>query len=84
LGLYWVYTLDLAALKDAYGKADAQLNGNRICADLNHTKQLGLYRVYTVDLSTLKSYYGKPVAQVPDCPIDWEGDGDNDYNFWTN
>jgi hypothetical protein len=84
LDIYWVFTLDLPILKDAYGKADALLTGNRICADFNHAKQLGLYRVYTRDLSTLQTYYGQTESQLPVCPMDWDGDGDNDYNFWTN
>jgi hypothetical protein len=73
---FWVYTLDLGILKDAYGKPVAQMTGNRICADFDHAPQLA-FRVYTLDLATLKSYYGKPEASVPECPS-------ANYNFWTN
>lgn len=84
LSLYWVYTNDLALLKAAYGKADSQLTGNRICADFKRDKQLSLYRVYTNDLAALKSYYGKSEAQTPVCPADYQtpADGTIDYNFW--
>ena len=84
LGMFWVYTNDLIGLRDAYTKTDAQLTGNRICADFVRDKQLGLYRVYTNDLVRLRAYYSKGPPLVPVCPMDWEGDGDDDYNFWTN
>jgi len=82
LNLYWVYTADLTIFRSAYALTDAQLNQVKICADFNHLKQLNLYRVYTMDLAILRTYYGRAV--VPVCPMDWDGDGDNDYNFWTN
>ena len=82
LGLYWVYSADLAGLKDAWGKTDAQLTDNRICADFCRDKALNLYRVYTTDFVMLKTWYAN--ANCPVCPKDFNGDGDDDYNFWTN
>jgi len=75
-GAFWVYTQDLIAMKDAYGKLDAQMTGDRICSDINHSKQ-GSFRVYTQDLTTLKAYYGKLDAQTPVCDV-------AKVNFWTN
>ena len=73
---YWVYTLDLTALKDAYGLQDSLMTGSRICADLNRSAQFS-YRVYTLDLGILKTYYAMQESLTPVCAM-------TDYWFWTN
>jgi len=84
LNLYWVLTADLAILRSAFALPDAQLNQVKICADFDHKKQLNTFRVYTADLTILSRYYATTQSNVPICPMDWDGDGNNDYNFWTN
>ena len=88
LGLYWVYSNDLTALRDAYTKIDSQLTGNRICADFKRDQQLGLYRVYSNDLVRLRAYYSKFVNQIPCCdevvPTDCTLVATDNYVFWTN
>jgi hypothetical protein len=88
LGLYWVYSNDLAILKAGFGKTDTNLTGNRICADFMRDKQLGLYRVYSNDLTRLKSYFGKTEANVKCCDVDATpldctvGAAEPNYVFW--
>ena len=87
LGLYWVYSNDLLALRDAYSKTDAQLTGNRICADFRRDIGMGMYRVYSIDLARLRSYYMN--LQVPCCDVDAAPgnctlSSDPNYAFWTN
>jgi len=86
LSLYWVYTNDLTVFRGAYGKTDAQMTGNKICADFMRDKQLNLYRVYTNDLTPFRLAYGKSEAQVKCCDADQNctlvaGDV---ISFWTN
>jgi hypothetical protein len=94
LGVFTVYSEDLAGLRAAYSKTNAQLaaityttvaSGGKtfpgICADVDHQPQLGVFRVYSLDLAELRSYYSKVDAQVPLCnaaPIKT-----GPYNFWT-
>ncbi|MCK5473710.1 MAG: hypothetical protein KAI59_06720, partial [Planctomycetes bacterium] len=49
-GPFWVQLLDLSALVAAYGKLDAALPVDGICADLNHLKS-GPFRVNLLDLN---------------------------------
>jgi len=79
-GLYKVDTVDLATFVSAFSKGDLKLDQVKICADLDHKK--GLYRVDTTDLGVFVSNFSKGALKVKDCPLDWDGDLDDDYNFW--
>jgi hypothetical protein len=81
VGLYWVQTNDLTTFAAAFNKADLKLDQTLICADLDH-KKVGLYRCQTNDLTIFASYFNKAQLKVPVCPKDWDGDSDDDYNFW--
>jgi hypothetical protein len=80
-GPYWVAAADLNLFKQCYLKPIAVLQTitNGICCDFDH-KATGPYRVASADLNIMKTYYLKP--GVPLCPMDWDGDSDNDYLFW--
>ena len=80
-GLFWVAAPDLATFISAYTKGDAKLEPAMICADLDH-KKVGLFRVQASDLAIFIAHYTKGSLKVPVCPMDWDGDGDDDYNFW--
>lgn len=81
VGLYWVQATDLGIFASAYSKGDAKLDQTKICADLDHQK-VGLYRCQADDLVIFAEYYSKGQAKVPGCPLDWDGDLDDDYNGW--
>jgi hypothetical protein len=70
---FYVAGPDLARLKLAYAKSDADLKliANGICSDLNH-KADGVavkYRVSGTDLGIFKLYYAKDDAAVPSCDM---------------
>jgi hypothetical protein len=79
LGPYRVATADLTVFKAAYFQADLSSVPNGECAD-NDRKLLGPYLVATADLTTFKANYFQP--GVSPCPLDFDGDTDDDYNFW--
>jgi len=81
-GVAWVNTPDLTLFVSAFGKADFKLDQTKICADFDHIKS-GVARVNTPDLTIFVSYFGKADFKCPPCPLDWDTDGDDDYNFWT-
>lgn len=81
-GFYWVYTADLSIMKQAYGLTDGSLDNTLICANFDHLWEFfDFYAVYTLDFAELKSYYGLTEGSIPVCPLDWDGDSDDDYNF---
>ena len=82
IGLFWVQTDDLAIFASAFAKPDFQLDQTKICGDFDH-KKVGMFRVQTDDLAIFASYFSKTPVNVPVCPLDWDGDGDDDYNFWV-
>ena len=82
VGLFRVQASDLSIFASAFNKADLKLTQTSICADLDH-KKVGLFRCQADDLSTFAAYFNKADLKVPPCPIDWDGDSDDDYNFWT-
>jgi hypothetical protein len=81
-GIAYVNTPDLTQFVAAFGKADLKLDQTLICADFDHIKS-GVARVNTPDLTTFVAYFSKPDFKVPVCPMDWDGDLDDDYNFWV-
>lgn len=82
-GTSYYFTFDLAIFVAAYGKADFKLDQTLICADFDHIKQ-GTARVSTNDLAVFIAWYGTPECKCPLCPMDWDDDGDRDYNFWLS
>jgi hypothetical protein len=80
-GVAWVNTPDLTIFVSAFGKADFKMDQTLICADFDHIKT-GVARVNTPDLTEFVSYFGKADFKCPVCPKDWDGDLDDDYNFW--
>jgi len=83
-GPFWVAISDLNIFRTGYNKLDNFLTQTSICADFDHIKT-GPFRVAIPDLNIFRAYYNKiEVPFVPACPMDWDGDSDNDYNFWTN
>ena len=76
-----VSTFDLAIFVDAFGDADFKMDQIKICADLDHKKQ-GTSRVSTDDLAIFIQYFGRADFKVQPCPMDWDGVGGDDYNFW--
>ena len=81
-GVAYVNTPDLTIFVSAFGKADFKLDQTKICADFDHIKT-GVARVNTPDLTIFVNYFGKADFKCPPCPLDWDGDLDDDYNFWT-
>jgi hypothetical protein len=59
------------------------LDQTRICSDFDHIKS-GVARVNTPDLTIFVDYFGKADFKVPVCLKDWDGDTDDDYNFWCD
>ncbi len=82
-GPFRVANPDLVIFLSAFNKMDAAIPAGGICADFDHKKS-GPFRVANPDLTTLLTYFNKMDATVPVCPMDWDGNGVNDYNFWTN
>jgi len=93
-GSWWVGTNDLAVMLAAWQVMEPPAGpgiGAGICADFDHKAQSskkGSWRVGTNDLAILLASWQvmQPPAGagVPVCPMDWDGNGTNDYNFWTN
>lgn len=81
IGDYWVQSEDLNVLIAAYFKVDGDLPAGGICADFDH-KKIGDYRVQSEDLNFLIKYYFDLEGDIPECPKDWDGDADDDYNEW--
>jgi hypothetical protein len=81
VGLYWVQTNDLGTFIAAFNKGDLKMDQTLICADLDH-KKVGLYRCQTNDLTEFIKHFNKGQLKVPVCPLDWDADGDDDYNGW--
>ena len=82
IGLFRVQASDLSIFASAFNKADLKLTQTSICADLDH-KKVGLFRCQADDLSIFAAYFNKADLKVPVCPLDWDSDGDDDYNFWV-
>ena len=82
VGLFRAQTSDLVVFAAAFSKGDLKLDQTTICADLDH-KKVGLFRVQTDDLAIFAEYFSKGDKKVSPCPMDWDGDGDDDYNFWA-
>jgi len=82
-GPFWVAIQDLNIYRMSYGKTDPFLTQQTICADLDHIRT-GPFRVAIPDLNIFRLYFNKFESQVPVCPMDWDGDGDDDYNYWKN
>jgi hypothetical protein len=81
-GFYWVYTHDLQIMKDGYGLTDDQLDNTTICGNFDHLWEFfDFYAVYTLDFAEIKLYYGLTEGSIPICPLDWDGDTVDDYNF---
>jgi len=79
---YWVYSVDYDLLKDAYGLLDNLVVGSYICANFDHLWEAwDSYAVYDLDFGIVKQYYGLLEGSVPTCPLDWDGDSVDDYNF---
>ena len=76
-----VSTFDLDEFLAAFGKADFKMDQVTICSDYDHKKQ-GTARVSTDDLNIFLAYFGKADFKNPVCPLDWDGVGGDDYNFW--
>jgi hypothetical protein len=69
-------------MKQGYGLTDDLLDNTLICANFDHLWEFfDFYAVYTLDFAELKTYYGLTEGSVPVCPLDWDGDTDDDYNF---
>ena len=81
VGMYRVQANDFNIFISAFNKGDLKLDQTKICADFDH-KKVGMYRVQADDLSELTKYFNKSELKRPVCPLDWDGDGDDDYNFW--
>ena len=81
IGDYWVQGEDLNILIDAYFDLDGDLPVGGICADFDH-KKIGDYRVQGEDLNILIEYYFDEEGDISECPKDWDGDLDDDYNDW--
>ncbi len=79
--LFRIQNFDLGILADAFNKGDLMQNPTRICADFDH-KKVQLFRVQNADLAILAANFNKGDLQVSGCPMDWDGDTDDDYNFW--
>lgn len=77
---YQVGSTDLLNFLDAFNKADFKLDNTKICADYDHKK--AAYRCGSDDLVIFLTYFNKADFKVPACPLDWDGDLDDDYNFW--
>jgi len=82
-GPFWVAIPDLNCFRACYNKFDSQLTQYSICGDFDHIKT-GPFRCAIPDLNIFRMYYNKPASIVLDCPMDWDGDGDDDYNYWKN
>ncbi len=82
-GPFRVANPDLLLLLSAINKIDTQIPAGGICADFDHIKN-GPFRVANPDLQLLNEYINDLDYLVPECSMDWDGDGDDDYNFWTN
>ena len=81
-GPFWVAIPDLNILRSGFNQFDSFLTQETICADFDHITT-GPFRVAIPDLNILRSS-GYNQFLIPECPLDWDGDGDDDYNFWTN
>ena len=82
-GAVRVLTVDLDILVSAYGQPIEAMTSSMACADFDHAGEFGnSVRVLTNDLAALIASYGQPTANVPSCPMDWDGDSIDDYNFW--
>jgi len=82
-GPFWVAIPDLTLFRACYNKFDYQLTQDTICGDFDH-KKTGPFRCGIPDLNLLRMYHSKTEVMIPLCPMDWDGDGDDDYNFWKN
>ena len=81
IGLFRINSTDLGLFADAYNKGDLKMDPVRICSDFDHIK-VGLFRVNSADLGIFATNYNKGDLKVAPCPLDWDGDTDDDYNFW--
>ena len=81
IGLFRINSTDLGLFADAYNKGDLKMDPVRICSDFDHIK-VGLFRVNSADLGIFAANYNEGDLKVAPCPLDWDGDGDDDYNFW--
>ena len=68
----------------AFNKGDKKLSQTLICADLDH-KKVGLFRCQGDDLTIFAANFNKGDKKIVGgaCPLDWDGIGGDDYNFWT-
>jgi len=82
IGLFRVNSTDLGLFAQAYNLGDLKMDQTKICSDFDHLK-VGLFRVNSADLGILAANYNKGDLKISPCTLDWDGDLDDDYNFWT-
>lgn len=96
-GYWYVGTGDLNVLLSAWQVYEPPAGPgilwilNAICADFDHKAQcnkIGCWRVGTDDLNILLAHWQvlEPPSGpgIPVCPLDWDGNGIEDYQYWTN
>ena len=82
-GAVRVLTIDLGVLITAYGQPTGSIDAAKACADFDHLGEFSnAVRVLSNDLAAFVGSYGQPTANVTSCSMDWDGDTDDDYNFW--
>lgn len=72
---------DLLIFLAGDGKLKPNHTDETICGDTTHSKD-GPYFVGISDLLVFLEYDGDYHWDVTDCPPDWDGDLDVDFNFW--
>ena len=76
VGIFWVQTADVTALRAALYEAPNDMEPNDICADFNH-RPVGVFRVQSDDVAIIRSGLYVEPNDLPIC------DGTH-INFWTN